>query len=121
MGHPVCADVIYVWSVPSRVDAVLVTAVVAVLTAGASVGMGRGVGVVGGGMMHFSPEEAAKVVVQSCRELCFRKSYARFKLRIWPYNFVADSSILTTYRMTHVVAEHFFLVSNSKFPFSTTL
>ena len=38
------------------VEAVLVTAVVAVLTAGASVGIGRGVGVVGGGIMHFSPE-----------------------------------------------------------------
>ena len=38
------------------VEAVLVTAVVAVLTAGAKVGIGRGVGVVGGGIMHFSPE-----------------------------------------------------------------
>ena len=67
MGHPVYAVVICECPLPSRVDAVFVTAVVAVLTAGASVGMGRGVGVVGGGIMHFSPE-AAKVVVQSCRE-----------------------------------------------------
>ena len=59
-------------SVPRRVDAVLVTAVVAVLTAGASVGMGRGVGVVGGGIMHFSPDVTNWAGVQSCCELSFK-------------------------------------------------